>query len=140
MSFTSTDSSVSISGNGSNSIDITVGSSVNTNIFNTDGTLSASRTVTQASNTLAFTGGDFTVDGTTLVVDESASAVSIGAAAPAASAVLEVASTTKGFLFPRMTETQRGAITSPATGLMVYQTDSDEGVYIYKSFGWVQVI
>ena len=80
MSFTSTDSSVSISGNGSNSIDITVGSSVNTNIFNTDGTLSASRTVTQASNTLAFTGGDFTVDGTTLVVDESASAVSIGAA------------------------------------------------------------
>ena len=66
--------------------------------------------------------------------------MSIGAAAPAASAVLEVASTTKGFLFPRMTETQRGAITSPATGLMVYQTDSDEGVYIYKSFGWVQVI
>ncbi len=140
MSFTSTDSSVSISGNGSNTIDITVGASVNTNIFNTDGTLSGNRTVTQSSNSLAFTGGDFTVDGTTLVVDESASAVAIGASAPAASAVLEVASTTKGFLFPRMTETQRGAITSPATGLMVYQTDSDEGVYIYKSFGWVQVI
>jgi len=140
LSFTSSDSSVTINGTGSNTVDITVGASVNTNIFNTNGTLSGARTVTQAGNTLAFTGGDFTVDGTTLVVDESASAVSIGAAAPAASAVLEVASTTKGFLFPRMTETQRGAIGSPATGLMVYQTDGDEGVYIYKSFGWVQVI
>ena len=39
-----------------------------------------------------------------------------------------------------MTETQRDAIGSPATGLLVYQTDGDEGVYIYKSFGWVQVI
>lgn len=140
LNFTSSDSSVTINGTGSNTVDIKVGASVNTNIFNSDGTLGGNRTVTQNSNTLAFTGGDFTVDGTTLVVDESASAVAIGASAPAASAVLEVSSTTKGFLFPRMTETQRDAIGSPATGLLVYQTDGDEGVYIYKSFGWVQVI
>ena len=140
LNFTSSDSSVTINGTGSNTVDITVGASVNTNIFNSDGTLDGARAVDQDGNTLAFTGGDFTVDGTTLVVDESASAVSIGASAPAASAVLEVASTSKGFLFPRMTETQRGNITSPATGLMVYQTDGDEGVYINKSFGWVQVI
>ena len=140
LNFTSSDSSVTINGTGSNTVDIVVGASVNTNIFNTDGTLGGNRTVTQDSNTLAFTGGDFTIDGTTLVVDESESAVAIGASAPAASAVLEVSSTTKGFLFPRMTETQRDAIGSPATGLLVYQTDGDEGVYIYKSFGWVQVI
>ena len=71
---------------------------------------------------------------------DSANAVSIGASGADASAVLDVVSTTKGFLFPRMTETQRTAIGTPATGLMVYQTDGDEGVYINKSFGWVQVI
>jgi len=56
------------------------------------------------------------------------------------SAALEVSSTTQGFLPPRMTEAQRIAITSPATGLMVYQTDGDEGLYINKSFGWIQII
>ena len=140
MSFTSTDSSVTISGNGSNIIDIKVGASVNTNIFNTDGTLSGARTVDHGGNTLAFTGGDFTVDGAVFSVDNSQAAVGVGVAAPDASAVLEVASTSKGFLFPRMSEAQRTGINSPATGLMVYQTDGDEGVYIKKSFGWVQVI
>ena len=140
LTFSSSDSSVTINGTGSNTIDITVGASVNTNIFNTNGTLSGNRTVTQSGNSLAFSGGDFTVDGTVLSVDNSQSAVGIGVAAPDATAVLEVASTTKGFLFPRMTEAQRSAIGSPATGLMVYQTDGDEGVYINKSFGWVQVI
>jgi len=32
-----------------------------------------------------------------------------------------------------MTQAQRIAIISPATGLMVYQTDSTEGVYVYDS-------
>jgi hypothetical protein len=56
------------------------------------------------------------------------------------SAVLEASSTTQGFLPPRMTEAQRNSISTPATGLMVYQTDGDEGLYINKSFGWVQII
>ena len=55
------------------------------------------------------------------------------------SAVLEVVSTTKGFLPPRMTSAQRLAIATPATGLMVYQTDGTEGLYIKKSGGWALI-
>ena len=57
----------------------------------------------------------------------------------APSAMLQVASTTKGFLPPRQTQAQRTAITSPAVGLIVYQTDATEGLYIYTSTGWVQL-
>jgi len=141
LNFTSSDGSVTIAGDsGTDTIDLVVDSTNIDNIYTSDGTLSGARTVTQGGNTLAFTGGDFTVDGTTFSVDDSQNAVGIGVAAPDATAVLEVASTSKGFLFPRMLESDRNGITSPATGLMVYQTDGDEGVYIRKSFGWVQVI
>jgi hypothetical protein len=49
--------------------------------------------------------------------------VGIGTTTPVASAALDVTSTTKGFLPPRMTEAQRDDIASPATGLQVYCTD-----------------
>jgi hypothetical protein len=65
--------------------------------------------------------------------------VGINNSSPHVSAVLDVASTTKGFLPPRMLQTERTAITSPAIGLMVYQTDMVEGIYVYKSTGWTFV-
>ena len=40
---------------------------------------------------------------------------------------------------PRMTETQRDAISSPATGLMIYQTDGTVGFYYYNGSSWVEV-
>ncbi len=51
-----------------------------------------------------------------------------GAAADT-SALLDLSSTAKGFLAPRMTALQRAAITLPATGLLVYQTDGTAGLY-----------
>jgi len=57
-----------------------------------------------------------------------------------ASAILEINSTDKGVLPPRMTNVQRTNIVSPAIGLMVYCTDSIEGLYIYKSTGWTFII
>jgi hypothetical protein len=54
----------------------------------------------------------------------------IGTTAPNASAKLEIASTDKGLLIPRMTSTQRGLISLPANGLLVYQTDGVIGFYV----------
>ena len=53
-----------------------------------------------------------------------------------ASSVLDVQSTTKGFLPPRMTTTQKNAIASPATGLMVYDTTLNVISY-YNGTMWI---
>ena len=63
----------------------------------------------------------------------------LNTATPQASAILQADSTTQGFLPPRMTNAQRGLITTPAIGLMVYCTDAVEGIYVYKSTGWTFV-
>ena len=56
------------------------------------------------------------------------------------SAELEVKSTTKGFLPPRMTKAERDAIVTPAAGLLIYQTDGDEtnptGLYFFDGTAW----
>lgn len=51
---------------------------------------------------------------------------------PDSSAMLDVKSTAKGFLTPRMLAAQRLAITRPATGLLVYQTDGASGFYFNR--------
>ena len=65
--------------------------------------------------------------------------VGVGTGTPATSAQLDVSSTTKGLLPPRMTATQRGAIASPTAGLLVYQTDAPVGLYSYNGTEWAQV-
>ncbi len=57
---------------------------------------------------------------------------------PDNSAMLDVKSTDKGILIPRMTQAQRDAITNPATGLMVYVTD-DNNYYYYNGTSWQQL-
>lgn len=50
-------------------------------------------------------------------------------AAPDASAMLDVVSTTRGALIPRMTTLQRTAIAAPAVGLFVYDTNLNAFLY-----------
>jgi uncharacterized protein (TIGR02145 family) len=61
----------------------------------------------------------------TLIPSLLSSQVVVGTGTPNGSALLEVQGTTGGVLFPRMTQTQRDAIASPATGLMLYNTTSN---------------
>ncbi len=63
-------------------------------------------------------------------------AVNATGAAADTSAMLDVSSTTKGILVPRMTASQRLAIPLPATGLLVYQTDGTAGYYSFTGSAW----
>ena len=65
--------------------------------------------------------------------------VGVGAENPHASALLEVAATDKGMLTPRMTRDQRDAIGTPATGLLIYQTDNTPGFYFYDGAQWSSI-
>ncbi len=52
------------------------------------------------------------------------------------SAILDLKSNNQGVLVPRMTASQRTAIATPATGLMVYQTEAPAGFYFYNGTAW----
>jgi hypothetical protein len=64
--------------------------------------------------------------------------VGIGTASPNASAILDVSSTNKGLLIPRMTSAQRTAIATPATGLLVFDTDT-KTIWTYDGAAWKNV-
>jgi hypothetical protein len=71
-------------------------------------------------------------------------AVGIGITTPVASAALDMVSTTRGLLIPRMTLTQRNAIASPAAGLQVIVTGETGGEFLsfYNSStaAWQRVV
>ena len=62
--------------------------------------------------------------------------VGIGTSSPDSTSILDLTSTTKGLLVPRMTATQKGAVSSPATGLLIYQTDGTKGFYYHNGALW----
>ena len=66
----------------------------------------------------------------------SFSQVGIGTQTPHSSAMLDVVSNSKGVLITRMTQKDKNAISSPATGLLIYQTDIVPGFYYYTGSEW----
>src|SRR6185503_13833451 len=58
---------------------------------------------------------------------------------PNCSSIMQLSSTTKGMLLPRMTTTQRKAIPSPANGLLVYDLDKLT-VYIFDGSKWIPLL
>ena len=64
--------------------------------------------------------------------------VGIGTTSPDAKSVLDLTSTTKGLLPPRMTTTQRDAISSPPAGLTIYNTSTNK-LNFYSGSAWEAV-
>src|SRR2546423_7398937 len=68
-----------------------------------------------------------------------AQSVGIGTNTPNVSAQLDITSNSKGFLAPRMTSSQRNAIAAPATGLLVFDTDTNS-FWFYGGAAWINLI
>ncbi len=86
------------------------------------GTLSESTTIANGGNSLSVTG---------------TGGVGIGTSSPSTNAALDVSSTDKGVLLPRMTQAQRNAIASPTAGLLVFCTDCNPvGFSYYNGSAW----
>lgn len=66
-------------------------------------------------------------------------AINISATVPDASAILDISSTTSGFLLPRMTSAERNTIPAPATGLIIYNTTTSY-FNVYTPTGWYELI
>ena len=97
-----------------------------------DGTYTSGKTVVNLNAFGVYSGGPYSADlafktSTTTTLSEKMRLTNtgnllIGGTTDAASSILNLTSTTKGFLKPRMTTTERNAISSPATGLSIYNT------------------
>ena len=86
-------------------------------------------------NTAYWNGSQWVVNGTNLY--NNGSNLGVGTISPNASAKVEIASSTQGFLPPRMTTVQRNAIASPAIGLVIYNTTTNCLNYFIGS-AWIQ--
>lgn len=105
----------------------TVTGDVGTLIIQGAPTAGANVVFSNSAKALWIQGGTTRLDGT----------VSIGGDPSGAVAALDIQSTTQGVLFPRMTTTQRNAIT-PVEGLMVYDLTL-HGLFLYNGTIWVQL-
>ncbi|MEY5133798.1 MAG: hypothetical protein RLZZ198_1802 [Bacteroidota bacterium] len=90
-----------------------------------------------AGNTPYWNGSQWVINSSNIF--NNGGSIGIGTVSPNASAALEVNSTTKGFLLPTMTQTQRNAISTPATGLLIYQSDNTPGFYYYNGAAWTAI-
>jgi hypothetical protein len=79
----------------------------------------------------------FILSGFTLAANAQSVAINTTGSAANNSAMLDISSTNKGFLSPRMTTAQRTAIVSPADGLLVFDTDTK--TFWYFSNTWKEI-
>jgi hypothetical protein len=83
------------------------------------------------SNTTSFAIPGITINNTT-------HNVGIGTGSPGTSNLLDLASTSKGLVLPRMSKAQRNAISTPVPGMVIYQTDLTPGLRVYNGSNWMR--
>lgn len=76
------------------------------------------------------------IDFVTIQGNLQSPAMGVGTMSPNSSAILDITSRSKGFLPPRMTNTEMNAISSPAAGLVVYDTSNNK-LTVYNGSTWV---
>ncbi len=89
-------------------------------------------TGTSAGNTLYWNGTSWIESSN---IFNSGSSVGIGTNSPESTAKVEINSNNSGFLIPRLTTNERDAITNPAIGLQIFNTEC-ETLEIYLNNGW----
>ncbi|MFD0964871.1 tail fiber domain-containing protein [Pseudofulvibacter geojedonensis] len=73
----------------------------------------------------------------TLICISTYAQVGIGTTTPDNSSILHLQSTDSGLLIPRLTYGQKLLINSPATGLLIYQTNNEDGFWYYDGTQWL---
>ena len=78
---------------------------------------------------------------TFLILQAQSVGINSDNSAPDSSAILDIKSTTKGLLIPRMTSSQRTGIVAPAIGLIVYDTDESAfWCYVGEGSSWIEIM
>jgi hypothetical protein len=76
-----------------------------------------------------------------LAINTLSAQVGVGTVTPDASSMLDIQSDTKGLLIPRMLSSERTAISNPANGLLVYDTDTKSfWYYILSTTTWKELV
>lgn len=71
-----------------------------------------------------------------LIVDNTNEALGIGTSGPQISAILDIESTSKAVLLPRLTTTQRNNISTPLESMLIYNTTTDQFEFYSASGTW----
>ncbi len=108
----------------------TLSSPTITNIIDYNGMNSNANMSIDSTNNIAIRAGNIF-----LVPITSNLVVGIGTIFPNANAILDITSTTKAFMPPRMTSIQKSAIPSPTAGMMVYDTTLNK-LSVYGASAW----
>ena len=88
-------------------------------------------------NTTYWNGSEWVTDNNNLYNDGTN--VMVGTDSVDPSSAFTVASSTKGVLLPKLTQSERDLISNPSSGLLIFQTDNSPGFYYFDGVEWVSL-